>query len=248
MTLVPSSSRGSGGGSGTVTSVTAGDTSIVVGGTAADPTVVTASLAVIAADHASAGSITASSQKITSLANGSAATDALAVGQVLAANVIPVADLVAGSAGQVIGGTTPGYVYPPGFEINYTQITASVNITDTSESTATALISPGAITFDGTPVVAEFFTPDLVSPSVAGFVVVSLFEGATQIGRFCELSAGSTQANVPVLARFRFTPTAAAHTYKLTANANSVTGTPLIAAGSGGTAGFMPAYLRFTKV
>lgn len=93
-----------------VGSITAGDTSIVVGGTAAAPTVVTASLAVIAADHASAGAITASSQKITNLANGTVATDAAAFGQITAANAGAVALSTVTAAGDLIAGTGNGTV------------------------------------------------------------------------------------------------------------------------------------------
>lgn len=78
---------GSGGGSGGgVSSVTAGDTSIVVGGTAANPTVETGTLDVIAADHPPAGAVALNSQKITGLAAGVAATDAANVGQLPAAS------------------------------------------------------------------------------------------------------------------------------------------------------------------
>lgn len=64
-----------------VASVTAADTSVVVGGTAAAPTVRTGTLDVIAADHPAAADWSNNSHKITSLANGSAATDAAAYGQ-----------------------------------------------------------------------------------------------------------------------------------------------------------------------
>jgi hypothetical protein len=108
-----------GGGSGTVTSVTAGDTSIVVGGTGAAPTIETGTLDVIATDHPPAGSWSNNSQKITSLANGSGAQDAAAYGQTLTggalgpmttkgdlviANATPApARLAVGSAGQTLG-------------------------------------------------------------------------------------------------------------------------------------------------
>ena len=74
---------------GLVTSVTAGDTSIVVGGTSAAPTLETGTLDVIAADHPPAANWSNNSHKITSLANGSASSDAAAFGQ------IPVADTTA---------------------------------------------------------------------------------------------------------------------------------------------------------
>lgn len=69
-------------GSGTVTGVTAADTSIVIGGTAAAPTVATGTLDVIAADHPAAANWSNNSHKITSLLNGSSAQDAAAFGQI----------------------------------------------------------------------------------------------------------------------------------------------------------------------
>src|SRR5437773_2254763 len=76
------SGGGGGGGSGTVTSVTATDTSIVVAGTAAAPTIATGTLDVIATQHAPAANWSNNSKKITALANGSAAQDAAAFGQI----------------------------------------------------------------------------------------------------------------------------------------------------------------------
>jgi hypothetical protein len=87
---IATSGTGGGGGSG-VQSVTAGDTSIVVGGTAADPTVETSDLSTIATDHATAGNVALNSHKITGLANGSASSDAAAFGQ------LPYVDVTDGS-------------------------------------------------------------------------------------------------------------------------------------------------------
>lgn len=97
MALAFASSSGGGGGSG-VQSVTAGDTSIVVGGTATNPTVETADLATIAADHATSGNVALNSHKITGLANGTAASDAAAFGQIPS---VPVAS-VFGRTGAVV--------------------------------------------------------------------------------------------------------------------------------------------------
>jgi hypothetical protein len=239
------------GGAGTVTSVTAADTSIVVAGTGAAPTIATGTLDVIAADHPPAANWSNNSHKITSLANGSAASDALAVGQVLAANVIPVADLVAGTAGQVLGGTGPSYSLPPGYEIGYSQITSNANITDTAESTATSLIPLGPFTFDGSPVLFQFFCI-LVTDNNAfsDLTIISLFEGATQITRLADQKtlAASGTGTFTISAFYRFTPTAGNHTYKITAFVPSTSGTPAIAAGSGGTSSSPPAFGRFTKV
>ena len=167
------------------------------------------------------------------------------------ANSVAVSNLVAGTAGQVLGGTGPSYALPPGYEINYTQITTPANITDTAEATATALISPGAITFDGTAVICEFFGVILTDTTAVGDICsVCLFEGATQITRLAVVRADEITNNDAhtVHAMYRFTPSAASHTYKITAFTQTTTGTPNIHAGSGGTGGYPPAYVRFIKV
>ena len=84
-----------------VASVTAGDTSIVIGGTASAPTVETGTLDVIAADHPPAADWSNNSHKITGLANGAAASDAAAFGQ------IPTALPPNGAAGGALTGTYP---------------------------------------------------------------------------------------------------------------------------------------------
>lgn len=331
----------------TVSSVTAGDTSIVIGGTGTAPTVETGTLDVIAADHPPAGNWSNNSHKITSLANGASAQDAAAFGQIptalppngsaggglsgtypnptvavvqavavsatppsanqvlqasdathaawatlgagsgtvtnvssadssivvtnptttpslhlgslstIAANeggTVPVANIAAGSAGQYLGGTGPSYSYPPGYEINYTQITSPVSITDTSESTATALISPGAVTFDGGAVMVHFFSPfvKLGNADPADATTVTLFEGSTQIGRIVDVGDNNIPTGlgftIGLTGFYRFTPSAGSHTYKVCAFVTSTTGTPQLGAGTPGTAAYVPAFVRFTKV
>jgi hypothetical protein len=172
-----------------------------------------------------------------------------------------------GGGGSGAGGGTPGDpgtnkvwgsngagaalgVLPPGFEINYTQITAGVNIVSTTEATPTTIISPGAITFDGSAVRVEFFSYGVVSPAVQGGAsVILLFEGATEITRLAVvISPAAVNLEAPVYAAFRFTPTAGSHTYTIAARATSTTGTPTVEAGAGGTATPPPAFVRFTKV
>lgn len=164
----------------------------------------------------------------------------------------------AAAAGKVVGASSASaasWVIPPGFEISYTQITSPANVTDTSEATATALISPGAITFDGAAVMVELYVPAVFTPTATStndIVTICLFEGATEITQLAliALANGTTafQMFAPVTARYRFTPTAAAHTYKVTAFTNSVTGTPRLYCGAGGTGNPPPAFIRFTKV
>jgi hypothetical protein len=87
MSIVIISNAGSGGG-GVVDSVTAGDASIVISGTAANPTVETGTLDQIATLHPPAAAWSNNSKKITSLANGSGAQDAAAFGQIPAGGAI----------------------------------------------------------------------------------------------------------------------------------------------------------------
>lgn len=241
-----------GGGTGTVTTVTSANNSIVVATPTTTPALTVGSVDKLHTNNPPAAACAMNGQKLTGLAAGTVAGDSLRFEQVLAANVIPVADLVAGTAGQVLGGTGPSYALPPGFEINYTQITSSVNIVSTTEATGTTILSPGAITFDGTAVLVQVFAPLIATDTAAAGdrVVVSLFEGATQIARLGQISVPSvtSQASWPFNAMFRFTPTAASHTYTVTAFATSTTGTPAFQAQGGGTNNFSPGFIRFTKV
>ena len=139
-----------------------------------------------------------------------------------------------------------------GYEIGYAQITAAVNITDTLEATATALISSGAITFDGAAVVLDVYAPYLQAPNNAtsSAATLTLFEGATEIARLMIISCQTAGVNnlSPVRLSYRFTPSAGAHTYKLCGFVSSTTGTPQLGAGAGGTGAYAPAFMRFTKV
>lgn len=69
------------GGGGGVSSVTAGDASVVIAGTASAPTVKTGRLDQIASLHPPTAAVAMGGQKLTGLANGSAATDSVAYGQ-----------------------------------------------------------------------------------------------------------------------------------------------------------------------
>ena len=98
-----------GGGGGTVDSVTATDTSIVVDNTdPANPTVATGTLDVIATDHPPAANWSNNSHKITGLANGSASTDAQAYGQGVASLLSAAGDLVYASAANTLARLAKG--------------------------------------------------------------------------------------------------------------------------------------------
>jgi len=140
-----------------------------------------------------------------------------------------------------------------GFEIGYDQVTASVTVASTTEATGTTVITCAAHTFDGAAVLATFFTPEvLVGNQTDNIVAVSLFEGATQIGRLAQWQGPTTVApnqQWPGIGMLRFTPTAASHTYTVTVFAASVAGTaPVLRAAASGTGTQVPMFIRFTKV
>lgn len=142
----------SSGGGGGVTSVTAADTSIVVGGTGTAPTVRTGTLDVIAADHPPAAAVAMNSQKLTSLANGTASTDAAAYGQTPAGgNTVTIGQGGTGQATQqaaldaLAGAQTSNQVLAG----NGTHVTLrALGAADLPAATTGA---QGAVILDGTP-------------------------------------------------------------------------------------------------
>jgi hypothetical protein len=139
-----------------------------------------------------------------------------------------------------------------GGEIGYDQITAGVNVTGLSDASQTTIISGTARTYDGGPVIAEFYCPSVGLPAVAGSaLIICLFDGATQQFRWGDFRNPSADgiSDFPIILRTRFSPSAGSHTYGIRAFAGSTTGTPTILAGPGTPAGtgYPPAYLRFIK-
>lgn len=137
-----------------------------------------------------------------------------------------------------------------GYQLDYKQITSAVSIASTSESAGTTVITADATTFDGAAVYAEFFCPYTINSTTAGTTItIALFESTTELCRLAQVKNDSngSQQLIPVMARYRFTPTAGSHTYKVTASATSTAGTPQIGAGAGGTTAAAPAYLAFFK-
>lgn len=134
----------------------------------------------------------------------------------------------------------------------YDQITSPVSVTSTTEASGTTVISCAAHTFDGNPVVAEFFAPyvDISNGNAQGIAInICLFEGSTEIGRLLQVQNPTNPTSfsgfrLPIIGKLRFTPSAASHTYTVTAFLN-FSSTQTVGAGAGGTAAFVPAYIRF---
>jgi PKD repeat protein len=135
----------------------------------------------------------------------------------------------------------------PGYEIAYAQITSPVTISATTEGAAQDVVSSGAVTYDGTAVYIEFYAPR-VDVGAAAETILVLQDGATALGWIGYFSVGAVtaiQQRTPARLSRKLTPSAGSHTYKITGFRVTVNGT--VQAGAGGSAAFMPAYIRVTK-
>lgn len=186
-------------------------------------------------------------------AGGSVATDAIwdAAGDIAVGTGADTASkLTLGASGKVptSNGSTLAYAYPPGYEIGYVERTTNVTISATSEATPTDCgLSLGAITYDGTKVLLEFFCADMTLPTGA---IILLFDGSTMLCRWGDMrpSSGSSSES-PAHLVMRFTPSAGSHTYNIQAiRAGGSNATLSAGTGSGGSGTYAPAFLRATKV
>ena len=148
---------------------------------------------------------------------------------------VPVGPSAPGPAGPT---GPPGSGGGGGAEIGYDAVTANVTVSSTNQAAGTLIITCGAHTFDGSPVMVEFFCPTCGPTAAVG---ISLFEGSTQITNLYVQVGG----NGPATGRYRFTPSAGSHTYKVTGYVNS--GSAGLTAGNGGTGAVGPMFIRFTK-
>lgn len=156
----------------------------------------------------------------------------------------------AGATGQVVGYKSAGigqWVYPPGYELNYTETSTPVTVTHaTAVGSAITVLSPGAITFDGSPVIAEFYCPQAIVPASLGNIQVGLFESSTNLGIMG--LAANPSGNQVLNCKYRFTPTAGAHTYVLKAWNTGATNDSTLNCGAGGSNTTDTMFIRFTKV
>jgi len=136
----------------------------------------------------------------------------------------------------------------PGEELAYNQITASATTTAGSAAAATLAIEGTSRTYDGTPIIVEFWSGLLYSPAVVGsWVVVNLWDDVTDLGQFGQVGGGSANGiGAPVFSRRRIVPTVGTHNYRIKAwISTSGGGTGTVAAGTGGT--YLPAFIRVTR-
>lgn len=97
----------------------------------------------------------------------------------------------------------------------------------------------------------EVYAPFIALPTVlAGVIDIGIYETGSLVAILGELRSNQTTAQdeIPICLKQRFTPTAGAHTYVIQGWTSSTSGTPSFFAGTGSAGGYVPAYVRFTKV
>ncbi len=135
-----------------------------------------------------------------------------------------------------------------GQEIAAVEVTSNVTVTSTSTSSPTDIISLGAQTYDGNPVMFDFFAPawDI---DTQGAVIFLFMEGSTVLHRWGDnrISPTGNSGGTAKLS-YRFTPTSGSHTYKV--GAMHTAGTTFVygGTGTGGASAYGPIQLRATSV
>jgi hypothetical protein len=132
-------------------------------------------------------------------------------------------------------------------ELQYTERTANLSITSTTETSADAVVQGASMAFDGNPVLLEGFLPAVVPPAVAGAILhIWLYQDGLSIGRLGAVgNPAGAQMIAPVFAARRMTPSAGSHNYTIGATVSGSTGT--VGAGPGGLGQYLPAYLRISR-
>jgi hypothetical protein len=130
-----------------------------------------------------------------------------------------------------------------GAELAYAQVTAPVSVVN-GVGAAQLIVETAARTYDGLPISIEFYSVNVLTP-VAGAIHLTLYDGSTAVAELALLAAASGQFSAPCHARYRFTPTAGSHTYRVFSWVSSGTGT--VNAGAGTASAFVPAFIRITR-
>ena len=117
-------------------------------------------------------------------------------------------------------------------EVNYTAFTGDVTVTQTTVGTAQQIVSSGTITYEAVPHMLEVYFPAVDSGTGQFRLIVR--DGTTVLALIARRGASADATELR--ASYRFTPTAASHTYNVAAWLGAA-GTWTVNAGAGGTAG-----------
>jgi hypothetical protein len=140
---------------------------------------------------------------------------------------------------------TPGTPPAQGAELVYTEGTAAVVVNSITQAAIT-IVTAAATTFDGSPAWLEFFAPQAtLSGGANQGIQFWLFDGAVNLGAIAQI-VGSSVVGGPIIGRRKLTPSAGSHTYTVRANSLAA-GSNSVSAGTG-PGGYVPLYIRATRV
>lgn len=133
-------------------------------------------------------------------------------------------------------------------EVAYAQTIADVTITSTTEASPTDVLSLGAVNYNGTPIVLEFYAATVgpAGGTTLGFIL-ELWDDTTYLCRvFDSRLPGMNDAQQGVSISHRLVPSAGLHTYKIRGVKNPGTGNPTLFSGTGsaGTGTYCPIQMR----
>lgn len=134
----------------------------------------------------------------------------------------------------------------PGLELAYTEFTSDVTIAATVEGSATTIVTAAALDLDGQAIDVEFYCPRLDVPDAADDVLLTLWDGSTDIGRLGWLIMTGGDWSGPVRLARKITPSKGLHTYSIRGwhvGATNATAK----AGSGGTGSLLPGFIRVSR-
>lgn len=171
-------------------------------------------------------------------------TDAFALVQGGATRKASIAGLDARNDGRYY---MKGAADTPGAELAYSQITSTVTVNATSNTSPT-MVAPGIpVTCDGSLILVFFTAFTCQAPNVAsGQIILTLWDGSTDLGWLGTVAGQGVAAPVSLVRRLG--PTAGSHTYSVRAWCPTGTGGSVSAGAGGGPNTLPPAMLRITKV
>jgi hypothetical protein len=127
--------------------------------------------------------------------------------------------------------------------LHHKDFTATVTVPITG---VTTIVTADPVTFTGHPIIVEFYSPLVAVGTIQNaFIVITLFEGATELGRLATINNPQAGAlHMPMLVRRWLAPTGAL-TYSIRAQAGG--GDATVQAGGGGIGQNLPGYIRIQR-
>ncbi len=102
----------------------------------------------------------------------------------------------------------------PGYEVAFAQVTSNVTVTATVEASSNTIVTLGAVTYADVPHIFQFSWPTVDALGTQA-ILVSLFDGSTQVCRIWQFNLATTGQWGGGVAQVRYTPTAGTHTFSV---------------------------------